>query len=80
MPAIICLAKKVYHVMLSEKDHSGNDIYFSTYLDSGGRYRISDMPDSEHLTIAYKTLPEMATYFRELADAVDLLAKEVKKL
>ena len=78
--ATICLVKKVYHILLEGKGHAGDDVYISTFLDSCGRYRISDMSDGEHFTIAYKTLPELSDYFRKLADAIDLLAKEVKKL
>ena len=81
MPAKISLLKKVYRITLSDKCRNGDEVSLTTYADADPKqFKIGDDFHEDKLSIAWKTLPELSTYFRNLADAIDLLAKEVKKL
>lgn len=72
---VIDLVQHVYHITMAYEGHLGDDVYLAgdPQFVEDARYKISNMLNGEELRLAYKTLPQMADYFRKLADAIDAL-------
>ena len=75
----ISLLKKVYSITLSNKGRNGDEVCLTTFMGNANLFKISDDFNDDKLAIAWKTIPELAAYFRQLADAVEDLKKQIEK-